>query len=155
MLYVITFNIFYINDIKFRNMGSKILVFSTYNIINISEKSTRKYKKKYYRFIQDLPLFLPDEKISTSFSKILQKYPVTPYLDSKNSFIRWIHFIHNIINKKLNKKTITMDEFLINYYENYKPKEIINMEYKKNKEKLLYIGLLILLISVSIYLYNK
>ena len=112
-------------------------------------------KKKYYRFIQDLPLFLPDEKISTSFSKILQKYPVTPYLDSKNSFIRWIHFIHNIINKKLNKKTITMDEFLINYYENYKPKEIINMEYKKNKEKLLYIGLLILLISVSIYLYNK
>ena len=112
-------------------------------------------KKKYYKFIQDLPLFLPDEKISNNFSKLLNKYPVSPYLDSKEAFIKWVHFIHNIINKKLNKKTINMSEFLIEYYENYKPKELINLEYKKNKEKIIYSGLLILLISVTLYLYHK
>lgn len=112
-------------------------------------------KKIYYRFIQDLPLFLPDETISNDFNKLLNKYPVTPYLDNKESFIRWVHFIHNIINKKLNKKTITMDEFLIEYYKNYKSKELINLEYKKNKEKIIFAGLFVLLFSVSIYLYNK
>jgi hypothetical protein len=112
-------------------------------------------KKKYYKFIQDLPFFLPDEKISNNFSKLLNKYPVSPYLDSKEAFIKWVHFIHNIINKKLNKKTINMSEFLIEYYENYKPKELINLEYKKNKEKIIYSGLLILLISVTLYLYHK
>ena len=112
-------------------------------------------KKKYYKFIQDLAFFLPDEKISNNFSKLLNKYPVSPYLDSKEAFIKWVHFIHNIINKKLNKKTINMSEFLIEYYENYKPKELINLEYKKNKEKIIYSGLLILLISVTLYLYHK
>ena len=112
-------------------------------------------KKIYYKFIQDLPFFLPDEKISNDFSKLLNKYPVSPYLDSKEAFIKWVHFIHNIINKKLNKKTINMSEFLIEYYENYKPKELINLEYKKNKEKIIYSGLLILLISVTLYLYHK
>ena len=112
-------------------------------------------KKKYYKFIQDLAFFLPDEKISNNFSKLLNKYPVSPYLDSKEAFIKWVHFIHNIINKKLNKKTINMSEFLIEYYENYKPKELINLEYKKNKEKIIYSGLLILLISVTHYLYHK
>ena len=112
-------------------------------------------KKKYYKFIQDLPFFLPDEKISNNFSKLLNKYPVSPYLDSKEAFIKWVHFIHNIINKKFNKKTINMSEFLIEYYENYKPKELINLEYKKNKEKIIYSGLLILLISVTLYLYHK
>ena len=48
-----------------------------------------------------------------------------------------------------------MSEFLIEYYENYKPKELINLEYKKNKEKIIYSGLLILLISVTLYLYHK
>ena len=54
-------------------------------------------KKKYYELIQSLPLFIPVESISTSFGKLLQLYPVSPYLDNKQSFIKWVHFIHNKI----------------------------------------------------------
>ena len=36
-------------------------------------------KKKYYEFIQNLPLFIPVENMSGEFSKLLDKYPVTPY----------------------------------------------------------------------------
>ena len=54
-------------------------------------------KKKYYDFIQNLPLFLPDNKIATNFEKLLNLYPVSSYLDNKESFIRWLWFIHNKI----------------------------------------------------------
>ena len=55
-------------------------------------------KKKYYDFIQNLPLFLPIAEIGNNFILFLDRYPVTPYLDSRESFIKWMHFIHNKIN---------------------------------------------------------
>ena len=55
-------------------------------------------KKKYYDFIQNIPLFIPVESFSTRFSNLLDEYPVSPYLDSRDSFIRWMWFIHNKIN---------------------------------------------------------
>jgi hypothetical protein len=112
-------------------------------------------KKKYYKFIQELHLFLPDNNIKKYYINLLNEYPVSPYLDSKDSFIRWVHFIHNIINKKLNKKTISMDEFLTDYYQNYKPKELIHLEYAKKKQKYIYVSIILFLLSISIYTYNK
>ena len=52
-------------------------------------------KKKYYNFIQNLPVFIPDDVSSKTFTEMLNKYPVTPYLDSRESMIVWVHFIHN------------------------------------------------------------
>ena len=40
-------------------------------------------RKKYYDFIQNFPLFIPIEDIGNTFSKLVDKYPVTPYLDSQ------------------------------------------------------------------------
>ena len=73
-------------------------------------------KKKYYEFIQNLPLFIPVENMSGEFSKLLDKYPVTPYLDNRESLIRWTHFINNKINQKLEKPQISLSEFYIKYY---------------------------------------
>ena len=47
-------------------------------------------------FIQNLPQFIPDEKIGNEF-EILDKYPVTPYLDNRNSFIRWMHLFITVL----------------------------------------------------------
>ena len=55
-------------------------------------------KKKYYEFIQNLPLFIPVEEISKEFEKLIDIYPITPYLDNRHSFTCWMHFIHNKIN---------------------------------------------------------
>lgn len=112
-------------------------------------------KKKYYEFVQNLPLFLPVEEISKEFSKLLEEYPVTPYLDNRDSFVKWMHFIHNKINEKLEKPTISLNEFFVKYYENYKsPTEKIN-DFYKIKEKILYFSI-ILFISIFIYyLYDK
>lgn len=112
-------------------------------------------KKKYYDFIQNLPLFLPIPEIGNNFSKLLDDFPVTPYLDSRPSFIKWMHFIHNKINVSLDMAEMTMDEAMIAYYEHYKPKEVKNEEQRKRREKYVFLGIVLLIIIAVIYLYNK
>jgi len=112
-------------------------------------------KKKYYDFIQNLPLFLPIPEIGNNFSKLLDDYPVTPYLDSRPSFMKWMHFIHNKINVSLDMPEMTMDEAMIAYYEHYKPKEVKNEEQRRRREKYVFLGIVILIIIAVTYLYNK
>jgi len=112
-------------------------------------------KKKYYEFIQNLPLFIPVESIASDFSKLLDQYPITPYLDSRDAFIRWVWFIHNKINEKLEKNKISLNKFYELYYEEYKPKDIKNREMNKLKNKLIYLCLVILFVAIIMYLYNK
>jgi len=112
-------------------------------------------KKKYYDFIQNLPLFLPIPEIGNNFSKLLDDYPVTPYLDSRPSFIKWMHFIHNKINVSLDMPEMTMDEAMIAYYEHYKPKEVKNEEQRRRREKYVFLGIVLLIIIAVTYLYNK
>jgi len=81
-------------------------------------------KRKYYDFIQNLPLFIPNPGIGDKFSSLLDKYPVSPYLDSRDSFIRWVHFIHNKINKMLGKEEISLFAALDHYRAHYKPKQL-------------------------------
>jgi hypothetical protein len=112
-------------------------------------------KKKYYDFIQSLPLFIPIEKHATDFSKLLDEYPLTPYLDSRESFVRWMHFIHNKINEKLEKPKISLSEFYVQYYEAYKPKDVKFREYYRLREKAAYIAMVLLVGSIIYYLYDK
>jgi hypothetical protein len=112
-------------------------------------------KKKYYEFIQNLPLFIPVENISTEFSKLIEEYPITPYLDNKESLIRWMHFVHNKINTKLEKPVITLGKFYENYYEAYKPTNVKMMEYYKLRQKIIYIIVICLIIGAIYYLYDK
>ena len=112
-------------------------------------------KKKYYEFIQNLPLFLPVEEISSEFSKLIDKYPITPYLDNRDSFIRWTHFIHNKINQKLEKPQISLNDFYIKYYEEYKSDNVKAVEYYKLKEKVIYCLIIATIIGSIFYLYDK
>ena len=70
------------------------------NFYNLKDASN------FYDLIMNFPLFIPIPDIAKRFSEILDKYPVTPYLDSRESIIKWVVFIHNKINIMLNKKTI-------------------------------------------------
>mgnify|MGYP001134963673 CR=1 FL=1 len=103
-------------------------------------------KKKYYDFIHNFHLFIPVEEISSDFSKLVNKYPVTPYLDNRESFIKWVHFIHNKINEKLEKPLISLDNFLIQYYQHYKPENYKQMEIIKWREKILFLFVLSILL---------
>ena len=112
-------------------------------------------KKKYYDFIHNIPLFIPVESNATYFSKLLDKYPLVPYLDSRDSFIRWMHHIHNKINEHLEKPKITLSQYYVLYYDAYKPKNIKFMEYYKLRSKIIYFIIISLLIAIIYSTFKK
>jgi len=112
-------------------------------------------KKKYYEFVQNLPLFIPVEQISKEMEKMIDLYPITPYLDNRDSFVRWMHFIHNKINEKLEKPQITLNDFFVQYYNEYKSQNEKLAEFYKVREKLIYGGILVSILSAIYYLYDK
>ena len=112
-------------------------------------------KKKFYDFYQNLPLFLPIEDIGNNFSKFLDKYPVTPYLESRQSLVRWTHFIHNKINAALNMPTLNLEEALASYYDHYKPKEVKDIQQRKRREKIAFSVVIVLLFISVTYFYNR
>jgi hypothetical protein len=118
-------------------------------------KPNETVKKKYYDFIENLPIFIPIENIGNYFSELLDKYPVTPYLDSRESFIKWVYFIHNTINKSLGYEELTLSESLEKYYKNYENSE---KEFKINnnrREQYIYFAILLILIVITISVYKK
>jgi hypothetical protein len=112
-------------------------------------------RKKYYDLISNIPLFIPHPPIGNKFSDLLDKYPVSPYLEGKDVFLKWVNFIHNKINVELGKDEKTLTESLNSYYELYKPKEIILREQIKYKKKIVITGSIIVLLLGGYYLYKK
>ena len=112
-------------------------------------------KKKYYDFIQNLPLFIPDSEIGNNFSIFLDKYPVSPYLDSRESFIKWVHFIHNKINIYLGKKELSYYDAMNTYYYHYEEKKIKIKDEKKNKHKYIFCSIIASLIIIIIIMYKS
>jgi len=111
-------------------------------------------KRKYYDLIQNMPLFIPNEEIGNNFSRILDKYPVTPYLDNKDSFIRWVHFIHNKINHSIGKEELSYMMAMDKYNSEYKPKAIYLSEKINFRKHYIHI-LLILALLFFIYIYYE
>ena len=107
-------------------------------------------KRKYYDLIQNFPLFIPNIEIGNKFSNFLDKYPVSPYLVSRESFVKWMHFIHNKINVSLNKPEISLITALDNYRALYKPKPILFFE-NINLRKHYIFAIIIIILCITIY----
>ena len=109
-------------------------------------------KRKYYDFIINLPLFIPNAEIGNKFSVLLDKYPVSPYLDTRESFVKWVHFIHNKVNVMIGKEEISYQTALDDYLREYLPKPIYLSE--KIKVNKYYIFITFMMICfILIYLY--
>lgn len=119
--------------------------------IHYPEHPNEVTRKKYYDFIQNLPLFLPNPEIMKSFSQLIDKYPVTPYLDSRAAFIKWVHFIHNRINVSLNKDEVSLEDALERYYLHYTPKQTSLLEELRYREKLVYSTIVVGLACAAYY----
>jgi Erv1 / Alr family len=88
--------------------GPKFWFILHYIAYNYPDNPNSITKRKYYDFIQNIPMFIPDSGMSDNFSEFLNKNPVSPYLCSRDSFMRWTHFIHNKMNRFLGKEEISM-----------------------------------------------
>ena len=122
---------------------------------NYPLKTNETIKKKYYDFIQNIPLLIPNKELANEFCKLLDKYPITPYLDNRESFLKWIYFMQNIILEKLGLEQYTVAESIENYYKNYEKLEIKVNNKKEIIQKYLYLLIILILIIISIFIYLK
>ena len=93
--------------------------------------------------------------MGNKLSDYLDKFPVTPYLDSRMSFMKWVNFLHNKINMKLGKEVISFDDSIKLYYDNYKPKEEVSYKAFREKHKIFFGVSILIGIMIFGYLYNK
>ena len=112
-------------------------------------------KRKYYEFITNLPIFIPNADIGNNFAKLLDEYPVEPYLSSRMSFIKWMHFIHNKINVSLGKPELLFYDFLEWYHKQYIPKDIIASEKTQSNKRYIEIGVIVILLLLICYYWKK
>jgi hypothetical protein len=109
-------------------------------------------KRKYYDLITNFPLFIPDTSMGDKFSQLIDKYPVTPYLDNRDSFVRWVNFIHNKINVMIGKEEITLLEALDRYRYQYTYRNEITCKPFFTKPRIFF-GVTIIFLIIFIYLF--
>lgn len=66
-------------------------------------------KKIHYRLIHNFHEFIPHNLIAANFVKLVARYPVAPYLDSRAHLVKWVHFIHNKINEQTLKPLVSLE----------------------------------------------
>jgi hypothetical protein len=123
--------------------------------MNYPQRPTTVTKKKYYEFIQNFPLFIPSEKIGNNFAKLLDKYPVTPYLDSRMEFMKWTHFMHNKINEHLDKQEVDFYDALELYYKHYEPKDMVEKKRAHLRRRNIDISILVIMSLLVMYCIKK
>ena len=111
-------------------------------------------KRKYYDFIQNMPLFIPNISIGNHFSEMLDKFPCSPYLSSRDSFKKWVHFIHNKINIYIGKDEMSFLRADDIYKAHYRPQPVILSETLKIKKHHIYL-LFTLCCIIFIYIFYK
>lgn len=107
-------------------------------------------KKIYHRFIHNLHEFIPNKTIATTYENILKGHPVTPYLDTREDFIKWMHFMHNKINVRLDKPQISLADHYDEFNKNYESKQTRLQRLWKEKRKIIF-TLSIIIIIVYVY----
>ena len=112
-------------------------------------------KKKYYHLIQNLPTFLPNQRMGREFKTKLDEFPVTPYLSSRLSFMKWVHFMHNKINRKIGKPEISFNKGLQKYYKHYESKKTKFLKKLQKNQNYTKTGVCIFLVILIIYFYKN
>ncbi len=81
-----------------------------YNFHILSYSFDPIYKKKYIRFFKSVPYILPCMICTDHFKMALNNYPPDKYCVNKPKMTTWLFNMHNIVNKRLNKKIYNLSQ---------------------------------------------
>lgn len=114
-------------------------------------------QKKYYSFfIEYLPEFIPNSYIKKQLIDLYNKYPIQPYLRTKEDINLWFWYITNKLNKILNKKQRTYQDYYSNYFKHYITKNDDKIFiYRKHLKWVLFCLIFLLLIGILIFCIKK
>lgn len=112
-------------------------------------------KRKYYDLIQNMPLFLPDEEMGNRFARMLDMYPVSPYLVGRDSFLRWVWFVHNKVNIGIGLPEMDFEEAVDRYLGQYKPREMVLSETFHIRKSYLHAGIVVACLGIIWVAWSK
>ena len=69
----------------------------------------------YQRFYESLQDILPCAVCSEHYKELIQQYPVSEHLHDKHTLFKWSVDIHNNVNKRLGKSTVSYEKALSFY----------------------------------------
>jgi len=106
-------------------------------------------KQTYTNYYRDLWKIIPCLKCSLNYRRHWTELPIYSYLDSRNHLFEWTVLLHNIVNKELGKKQITLAE-AYKIYNN----DRVSVSTPQNLSAI-YISIIVTLILIIIALYVK
>ena len=83
-------------------------------------------KERYKTFFGLLEHLLPCVLCRKNYSKNIKNYPIDIHLESRKSLAYWVMDIHNMVNVENGKPSMTRDEMLENYEQQYGRKIYLN-----------------------------
>lgn len=106
--------------------------------------------KRHQEFYENLVFIIPCHVCSKHYSEHINKIP--PKLSSKKELIRWTIDLHNSVNQSLGKKIYTYKEAVELIANSFKKE---NTPEKTSFFKWYFIGILLIIIAVSYYVYLR
>jgi hypothetical protein len=107
-------------------------------------------KKIYHRFFHNLHEFIPNRTMANTFQRLLAENPITPYLDTRADFIQWVHHMHNMVNTRLDRPTMSLADHYSEFKQNLEPRQTKFKRLWKEKQKVVYT---LAIIAGVVYLY--
>ena len=121
-------------------------------------------KRIYHDFYTSLKDVIPCEMCRKHYRTHINKYPLTPHLDTRDTLVKWVIQVHNFVNASLGKRVFTIEE-VMDIYSNLRPISpfatvdniAIDKKHDEKQDMIMYYWLFILLVLIitsKIY-YNK
>ena len=123
---------------------------------NYPENPTEIDKRNYYDFFINLKNVIPCAKCSQHYGEHLENNPLSPNLDKKELFVKWLIDLHNDVNKSLNKRLYSYDEVIKIYKDHYRNSKSENViKNNGNYKNYFSIIFIIIFIIICVVLYIK
>jgi hypothetical protein len=78
---------------------------------------------------------------------------VSPYLVGRDSFLRWVWFLHNKVNIGIGHPEISFEEAIDKYLAQYKPREMVMSETFHIRKSYLHIGIILVCLALILILW--
>ena len=121
------------------------------------EKPTKKDMENYSNFFHMIPNVLPCEVCQKHFRQHMAENPIEPALKNGQTLVEWLINIHNMANIILGKPTMTFEQVIEKYKQDYSKGhgDCINAS-NNNKNNSYYIGIIIvILFIILLFIWKK
>ena len=104
-----------INSIKPAIWGPHGWKFLHYVSLGYPNSPSYEDKSNYKQFYHSLQHVLPCEKCAMNYKQNLVKLPIDNHLENRDSLVKWVFDIHNLVNDELGKENVSYEEALALY----------------------------------------